>query len=178
MSSKNILREIPRIIYNQLSDHPVSQSGWYMKLTITQRDQPQPHAVQLHKVPNIQHTLTPATMFYRITSFLKKPSQCNYLVTVCGLLITIAQGILRMYWVERPLANSEMVHSGTCPKQHGWFQCGILSMLPKGSWRRMGFDLIFIPLLLLKTSLLSLNSTLFSCSSIKEGQFLKNQMNI
>lgn len=79
MSSKITLRGIPRII----SDHPVAQSGWYIKLIITPRDQPQPQAVQLHKVPNIQHTLTPATMFCRIASFLKKP-QCNYLVTICG----------------------------------------------------------------------------------------------
>lgn len=124
------------------------------------------------KLSNIQHTLPPATMFCKIASFLKKPSQCNYLVTVCGSVNYHCPRHTQDVLCRKTTIQQRDGARGTCPRQGDWFQHGILSMLSKGSWR-MGFDLIFIPLLLLKTSLFSLNSTLSSFSSIEEGQFLK-----
>lgn len=35
-SSRNTLTEIPRIMFDQMSRHPISPSGWHLQLTIAQ----------------------------------------------------------------------------------------------------------------------------------------------
>ena len=53
ISEKNTLKEIPRTMFDQISGHPVAQSSWHMKLTITAVFSHRPLLWESNRITNV-----------------------------------------------------------------------------------------------------------------------------